>query len=189
MNVETIFGDFVISDTLTLNNTEIEKFCYKLRDNDSGIKVSNRNGWHSSHLKIDDCLPLHSLFNVCLTKVEHMRPLLGFLDTLNLKIKQCWVNISHKGCYMESHSHGDCFLTCVYYVKATSNSGDICFNKSSQKYSKEFLGNQSVYTEHTHKVTPTPGKLLIFPPWLVHSVEKSESDEDRISIAFNLKRV
>ena len=34
-------------------------------------------------------------------------------------------------------------------------------------------------------VKPAPGLLLLFPPWLLHAVEPSGVDAERISVAFN----
>jgi hypothetical protein len=34
-------------------------------------------------------------------------------------------------------------------------------------------------------IPPVTGDLLIFPSWLLHRVNLSRSEEDRISIAFN----
>ena len=36
------------------------------------------------------------------------------------------------------------------------------------------------------KMEPEDNKLILFPSWLEHDVEPSKSDEDRISIAFNV---
>ena len=33
---------------------------------------------------------------------------------------------------------------------------------------------------------PAENKLILFPAWLLHMVGKSASDEDRISISFNI---
>ena len=35
-------------------------------------------------------------------------------------------------------------------------------------------------------IPPQEGVMLIFPSFLLHSVEENLSDEDRISVAFNL---
>jgi uncharacterized protein (TIGR02466 family) len=36
---------------------------------------------------------------------------------------------------------------------------------------------------------PLEGRMLIFPSYLAHQVEPNESDEDRISVSFNLSIV
>jgi uncharacterized protein (TIGR02466 family) len=42
--------------------------------------------------------------------------------------------------------------------------------------------------EKHYDVKPAVGKLLLFPGWLEHSVEKNKTDDIRISISFNLHR-
>ena len=35
-------------------------------------------------------------------------------------------------------------------------------------------------------INPIPGRLIVFPAWLWHSVETNESDQLRISVSFNI---
>jgi uncharacterized protein (TIGR02466 family) len=35
------------------------------------------------------------------------------------------------------------------------------------------------------KLDPIPGRIIMFPAWLWHSVEFNQSDDIRISISFN----
>ncbi len=37
-----------------------------------------------------------------------------------------------------------------------------------------------------HEIEPYDGLLLYFPTWFEHDVTENETDEDRISIAFNV---
>ena len=154
MNIQNVFGDFILSEMLSIDNDKIEEFCYHLKTIDKGKRVSNRDGWHSNTLVADDplCLPLHDLFDNSIEKAYSIKKQLGFADSIKFRIKEAWVNVNSRGCWMENHTHGNCFLTCVYYVKAPINSGDITFVRTSNKYSKEFLETQSVYTEHAHSI-------------------------------------
>jgi uncharacterized protein (TIGR02466 family) len=45
--------------------------------------------------------------------------------------------------------------------------------------------NEKNYVSHL-SFNPSAGKMIIFPSHLYHYVESNKSDEDRISIAFNL---
>ena len=47
------------------------------------------------------------------------------------------------------------------------------------------VGSFNAFTGHAMVIPPVTGDLLIFPSWLLHRVNMSQSDEDRISIAFN----
>jgi hypothetical protein len=46
----------------------------------------------------------------------------------------------------------------------------------------------SRYTKYEfHKIEPKEGMLILFPPYLEHMVEPSKTDEERISLAFDLR--
>jgi|TARA_B100001094_G_C17857625_1_gene635808 hypothetical protein len=101
-----------------------------------------------------------------------------------------WCNINQKGAYNIRHMHYDrnLLLSGVYYVKVPKNSGTIRFWDPrgpliyAQKDNEYF--NDSTSSQH---IFPKPGLLLFFPTWLEHDVTPNESEEDRISIAFNVK--
>ena len=42
------------------------------------------------------------------------------------------------------------------------------------------------FTTEEVKMKPEEGRMYVFPGWLEHGVEENQSDEDRISIAFNV---
>ena len=42
------------------------------------------------------------------------------------------------------------------------------------------------HTSSTWSYPPQEGRLILFPAWLSHGVRENETDEDRISISFNL---
>lgn len=184
MKIQPIFGDFVIIDDLNIDNKKVESYCYDIQSNDPGITVTNRYGYHSSNIKVFE--PIDELCSAIINSANNGKKLIGLSDKVGLQIKESWVNINTKGSWMESHNHGNNFLTGVYYVKVPANSGDICFHKSGDKYSKDYIGELTEFTRETIKVSPKEGQLILFPPWLMHSVEKSESNDTRISIAFNL---
>jgi len=47
------------------------------------------------------------------------------------------------------------------------------------------VGGFNAFTGHAMVIPPVTGDLLIFPSWLLHRVNMSQSDDERISIAFN----
>ena len=101
--------------------------------------------------------------------VEELRTLIE--NTTNKKTERFWFNINGSGHSNTWHKH---FLNChaaVLYIKVPANSGDI-----------EFREDDNVIA-----VTPTPGKLLVFPGTLEHRVTVNNSQDNRISLATNLK--
>tara|TARA_B100000579_G_scaffold3568_1_gene2748 strand:+ start:3630 stop:4202 length:573 start_codon:yes stop_codon:yes gene_type:complete len=100
-----------------------------------------------------------------------------------------WVNINPKGAYNRRHVHMDTsiFLSGVYYVKVPENSGNIRFYDPRGplmhvQRDHEYFSDSIV----CHEIEPYDGLLLYFPTWFEHDVTENETDEDRISIAFNV---
>ena len=79
----------------------------------------------------------------------------------------------------------------VYYVKVPENSGRLVFENPIQQH--DFVMKSNMIKEFNLVnagywcAEPKENDLIMFPSWLKHYVEPSESDEERISIAFNLE--
>jgi len=98
---------------------------------------------------------------------------------------QSWVNINGNGAWNDVHCHQDngVFLSGCYYLKCPENSGGIRFydpRNTSGSYEK-YYGKGSFV-----RFNPYEGLILFFPPYLKHLVEPNQSNENRVSIAFNI---
>ena len=75
-------------------------------------------------------------------------------------------------------------------MNVTPNSGNIVFYRNfDQAYITSSFAkvvNNTAISGQTVSYTPKPGRLILFPSNLLHSVEASNDDGDRISIAFNI---
>lgn len=108
----------------------------------------------------------------------------------DLEFTRSWANINRKYSYHEQHHHCPNIWSGVYYVQAQDNDATICFinsniinsswpYKATKIYNNELNSSQTVCRVHT-------GMLLIFPSYLQHKVSQHMSDNERISIAFNM---
>lgn len=101
-----------------------------------------------------------------------------------------WVNINGKGDTNLVHNHTSVFnqsLWCgVYYVQVNEDSGPIQFYDPRVGVTADVNHNYYVSCTDTFTIRPTPGQLVLFPSWLQHGVHANQSDEERISIAFNV---
>ena len=103
-----------------------------------------------------------------------------------------WVNINPPGSKNEMHEHISraAFISGVLYIKVPKNSGNIVFHDP-----RHFLITQSeplLYYNRgnsSSSYSPKENELLLFPYWLVHNVEENLSNEDRISISFNITHI
>ncbi len=111
-------------------------------------------------------------------RVEHN----GFLVT------GCWANIKPAGAGHVPHNHPNNYLSGVYYVRLPSRGGRILFHDPRDQ---PYLISPSTTgkNEYNSRIAHLPireGGLILFPAWLVHSVENNPEDMDRISISFNI---
>ena len=80
----------------------------------------------------------------------------------------------------------------VLWIKIPENCGDILFSAplnfstflEIESYTEDF--KEKINYFHSYKFKPEEGKLLIFPSHLEHNVNENKSNEDRISISFNM---
>jgi uncharacterized protein (TIGR02466 family) len=97
-----------------------------------------------------------------------------------------WVNFSTKGHYQHMHVHPNSDISGVYYYQANGES-ELHFQHPVQL--AEFARFPYHYC-HTHDNTNYigyTGGIILFPSWLYHSVLENLSDNERISIAFNIR--
>jgi uncharacterized protein (TIGR02466 family) len=87
------------------------------------------------------------------------------------------------------HFHPFAKMIGVYYVQALPNCGDILFFDSRGGTfwpDPKAVINEERMARIYHRVTPKPGRLLLFPNYLEHMVETNLSNSVRISIAMEL---
>ena len=167
---------------------ELIDYAYELRKKDpKGVSISNRGGWQSSGFEVkDENDKLHNFLFNCINGFPHINYKVNFLI-------YAWININKPGNYNTKHLHPTNDLSGVLWIKAPQNSGDIVFESPYEfqayqeidSYVDEFRNSFNI--DHSYYFTPTDGRMLIFPSHLMHEVEENLSNEDRISVSFNIK--
>ena len=114
----------------------------------------------------------------------------------HLEFANAWININNKGGYNETHTHPGALMSGAFYVKVPKegDSGSIVFHRNPMEaYTIHSLGlaedmstAEELHTFATWTYPPTENRLVLFPAWMPHGVRENETDEDRISISFNL---
>jgi len=162
-------------------------YAYNLKKQDDGVIVSNYGGWQSSlfEVKNEDDVLHHFIIN-CLS---------GFpvIDkSVSMKVF-AWVNINKPGDFNVKHNHPGVDLAGVFWIKTPENSGDIIFEspysfdsyREIYSYSDQF--KKSFNIDYTYYGSPSEGIMLVFPAHLQHHVRENQSNEDRISVSFNIR--
>ena len=188
INIMPIFINFLAVDSLHLDNDKLEKFCLERKKASPGRVISNGGGWQSDNL---DLVPpeLAELFAEVHKRLEDVHRAFEFNPSLRQVITEAWININQKGHFNYTHDHPGNLFSAVYYVKGGPDKGDLELKTPIAPHtytiSNEMVGNFNTFTGHAMVIPPITGDLVIFPSWLFHRVMMSQSEEDRISIAFN----
>lgn len=161
---------------------------YRYQSTVDSVHLSNRGGWQSPSNFYG--IESFSIFKDYI--VNNALQSLPQHDKRKFELNNMWININKKGDYNIAHVHPGCDLSGIFYVKAPENCGKLVFNNPHSF--DEFHLLDTVSTEFMKKYnydfifefTPQEGLLVLFPASLQHLVEPNQTDEDRISIAFNL---
>lgn len=121
---------------------------------------------------------------------RHGRKIADFLQlkATDLVVSGCWANINPPGGRNPVHCHPNNFLSGTYYVSLPDDEGAITF-EDPRPQAHVMMPPRSCHNAYNSNVVTVqvkPGRLIVFPSWLSHSVPVNGKSEDRISIAFNL---
>ena len=167
---------------------ELIDFVYNMREKDPvGHTISNRRGWQSSCFSIeneDDVLK--KFLTNCLAEFPPIK------KSVRLFVS-AWVNINPPEAFNMKHNHPTSDLSGVLWIKSQKDCGNIIFesprsfatHQEIECYNEDFKENNNYF--HSFSFNPVAGRLLVFPSHLEHHVAFNESQEDRISVSFNIR--
>jgi uncharacterized protein (TIGR02466 family) len=111
---------------------------------------------------------------------------------INLSIYKSWINQNQKYGFDSPHSHGATYIVAVYYIKTFDKCGDLLLH--DPRGCQTFTNVSEINTQGSlvdqrnfYRITPKIGNLILFPAYVIHSVEPNMSEEIRISLAINFK--
>ena len=152
-----------------------------------GLAVPPGEGWQSpvSLHEYEELAPL-------MASVDRLaRGVLEFLrigDCGPLRLTGCWANVNAPGAAHRMHAHPNNFLSGVYYVKVRAGADTVNFHDPRPQTGILRPPVTALTAENTDQVVVrvAEGTLLLFPAWLMHSVDANASGELRVSVSFNL---
>lgn len=107
-------------------------------------------------------------------------------------IRSMWLNHTSPKGYTMSHIHGNgCVLSGVYFIKIPDDSGLFYFEDESQEiiglHRYHIEGHAEKHNMHSYlSRIPREGECLVFHPLLRHRVGPNMSNENRITIGFDI---
>ena len=183
---EEFFPTSVFGKDIKLDNNKLAQDIINWSNQDQGVKKTNYKGWHSTTdmaLKPEYQNLVGELITMCkeVFKEEWLdrEPVLGNM----------WANINPKDGMNQSHIHPNALFSGVYYVKSNPQAGRLRVYDPRpgaqiiMPIRKE--GKPPKHLWRDANLDPIPGRVIMFPAWLWHSVEPNQSNNLRISVSFN----
>lgn len=181
---------FNVDDAEALN-AELLVEGVRLRSETESVSKSNRGGWHSAGNLFDNEAPCIQLLKSAATSavLTATQKIGAKADMTALGLKMfAWMNANPLGGFNAPHTHPGAHWSGVYYVAQPDveigSSGKIEFlDPRSDLPNWRLLQAPAFSGKKT--IRPAPGELILFPSYLVHWVYPNETDEERVTIAFN----
>ena len=168
----------------------------ELNDCITDINFGMRDGWSSTHYLSDphfqSNLIIESNLNIFKSEIEkHLKEYCiktgvpagsnGSWND-NYSIISSWFALFKKGNYAHIHNHGESDIAGVYYFKKSGDDGNLFFCTPNKAIDSSVLLKTGRMV-----VNPTEGELILFPGWLDHGVQTNDTDDERVSVSFNIR--
>lgn len=173
------------------SHQELKNKALSLAKENNGRVVSNINGFQSNEFKMNDPLVNKFYFEI-LPVIQQYVTLFQISCNYDTNLNNLWYNVNGKYSYNHNHSHAGCAISGVYYLNTPENCGDICFDNPDRTMQAIpfYNGPFKQYNEFNSDffgITPKEGLMILFPSHIFHRVDMNNSDENRISVAFNIE--
>ena len=181
----TPIWQYHISDDV-VNFAKVISEVYQIKQSQKSRILSNNGGWQTDFIESKDT-ELYKLMSFIKNNIQKC------YDDLNVQKRyyniqtKYWININSFGHTNKKHTHPNAILSGCVYLKVPKDSGNIIFNPNliNEYFFRSFTECDNDITSCETAFFPEERKVIIFPAFLPHSVSQNNSNEDRISIAFN----
>ena len=183
---EEFFPTNVYGKDIQLDNNKLAQDIINWSNQDPGVSKTNVKGWHSttdmaSKPEYQTLVNELMIMSKDIFKEEWLdrEPVLGNM----------WANINPKEGSNQPHIHPNSLFSGVYYVKSNPKAGRLkIYDPRPGAQIVMPVRKKGQLPKHLWRdanLDPFPGRVIMFPAWLWHSVEPNQSDELRISVSFN----
>ena len=181
-----LFSTPIYVTQLHVDIDKLIKLAYQEKEKDpAGRIITNSGGYQTHDLNYED---YKFLFDEVTPHIKEFAKQFNYKPSLGLS--NFWININKNRDYNNLHVHTNSVFSGVFYIKTPEKCGNIVF-KNPFTYLEFIVDPEKVNEKNKYNRSQcffkTESKFLVlFPSWLEHCVEPSSSNEDRISLSFNL---
>jgi len=188
-NILELFPTPVFTTMIPENFSRVVNWFYTQQMTSTDPSNYGENSQNNYLLNEPECTDLK---NYILQLVSSFGNSLGF-EYKEYKFGQSWLSYKHPGQHHTPHAHPNSLISGVmYFGDNTKDTPAIRFHKLSMGVNTPTILPKVIsdtrnfkYAQTTFDIQFTPGLLLLFPSYLVHSVPVNNSNKVRCSLAFN----
>ena len=118
--------------------------------------------------------------------IDYFNKIICSSNDIKPYITQSWLNYTKKNEYHHEHEHPNSIISGVFYINADKNHDKIIFYNKTYRQIHLHTENFNAYNSSRWWFPVETGQVVLFPSYLTHCVENKESDNTRISLAFNV---
>lgn len=168
-------------------NLKYEEFLLDLSTKVEGVNRSNRGGWQSETDLWKESI-FYPLLDEVLNSSKMIANSLAKSELPQMVVRAMWGNINPKGGFNFTHVHPSGWMSGVYYIQLPEGNNEIVFQDPRSARMMDFQRSSLIKDEY-FSYYPKIGELLLFPSWLPHFVSPNTSEENRITISFNVELI
>ena len=101
-------------------------------------------------------------------------------------ITQSWINYTETNQYHPSHSHGNSYVSGVFYIDAKKGVDKIKFYKRGHQEMLLSISTYNIFNSSTWWYPVQTGDVILFPSSLIHGVDVKTGTNTRINLSFNV---
>jgi len=126
-------------------------------------------------------------FDQCLEEVRK----LYFIDTIKLEVTNCWATKNNLFSKHHLHNHNQSLVGGIFYLDTCDSAETIfCAPNPWQKYCNDHvmnIANQQLIEKNllSTKIKQEKGKLILFPPHILHGTLPNKKMKTRYVVAFD----
>ncbi len=107
------------------------------------------------------------------------------LDSQEISIDRCWLNVLSRGHSMDVHNHPNSFFTGIYFLQAPVDGTRLCLHNPAKEMGLSLpVKKETTLNQEYFIYQPIAGDLLVFESYIAKSFQVHESDQEHINLTF-----
>lgn len=149
----------------------------------------NANGSRSGKNILDQREKVKAVDTICNAVLDNCATYVNQIFDLTLtrddfELKKGWLNVHHPNYPVHFHNHRQTSIAFVYYVSVDELTGGLQF--LDPRSGLGWVHPDQMRQFNVYEFLPQNGKMILFPGWLLHSININKSHRDRIAMAGNV---